>query len=124
LVIVKLIHKSDVYFEVFEPTIREQPMNNDEITQMHHGEIYIYKNQIYLFDGVQWYLANVNDIKEIKSNSTHKQIFIHFLNFDIVLFCNEYTHLVALRDFLYLSQNEPIGENFMLSDKKNLEGTE
>ena len=45
-----------------------------------------------------------------------------FLNYDLILFCKEYTHLVALRDFLYLSQNAPIGENFMLSDNKKMEG--
>ena len=84
---------------------------------MHHGEIYIYLNQIYLFDGNHWYRANIDDIKEIQAIAVQKQILIHFWNFDLILYCKDYSHLMALRDFLYLSQNNDyIMDNFMISE--------
>jgi hypothetical protein len=111
---VNLIHKSDVYFDVVEPTLDEHILISEPRKNMHHGEIYIYQNQIYLYDGRHWYKANISDIKDIKSLANHKQILIKFWNFDLVLTCNEYPHLLALRDFLFLAQKNYIDNNFLI----------
>ncbi len=119
---VNLIHKSDVYFDVFEPILDEQTLINESRKKMHHGEIYIYQNQIYLFDGKNWYKANISDIKDIRSLSNHKQILIKFWNFDLVLTCSEYPHLLALRDFLFLAQKNYIENNFLIPDNEHSGG--
>lgn len=117
-----MIHKTDVYFEVVRQSEDEEQVNGYDMDKMRHGEIYIYQDQIYLFDGKRWYRARVQDIKEIKSLTSQKQILIHFWDFDLVLFCREYTHLMALRDFLFLSQNNPVHDNFLLSEPEPLRG--
>jgi hypothetical protein len=119
---INLIHKSDVYFDVLDPMIVDDDLNTQHRkprTLLHRGEIYIYQNKIFLSDGVRWYKANIKDIKEIKSNSNQKQILIHFLDFDLVLSCEEYSHLLALRDYLFLAQkNYVIDNNLMLKEAK------
>ena len=72
---------------------------------MHHGDFYIYSNQIILHDNDRWFRASIQDIIDIKSVIPKKQIIIHFCNFDLVLFCKDISQLSALRDFLNLSQN-------------------
>jgi hypothetical protein len=69
--------------------------------------------QIFLHDEKRWYKANTTDIKEIKTNVSRKEITIHFRNFDMVLSCKEYAHLMALRDFLFLTQNIPVSQRLM-----------
>jgi len=119
---VNLIHKSDVYFDVTDTEVGELALTGNAVERMHHGEIYIYLDQIYLHEGNRWYKANIKDIKDIKSLASHKQIRIHFLNFDLILFSKDYSHLLALRDFLYLSQINIMANNFMISDLKTLGG--
>jgi hypothetical protein len=85
----------------------------------HYGEIYIYQDFIFLRDGIRWYRAEIKDIKEIKANSNEKYILIHFFNFDLVLSCREYAHLLALRDYLFLAQrNNVISNNLMLKEAR------
>ena len=79
-----LIHKSDVYFDVIEPMVK----NHETIwprERMHHGDIYIYHNEILLFNGQRWYRADIRDIKKIKSLAHNKEILIEFWNFDLIL---------------------------------------
>ena len=117
---VTLIHKTDVFFDVFKPLILKREFNNNYESNrpMHHGEIYIYQNQIYLYNGKNWYRANIKEIKDIKSISNLKKILIHFNNYDLLLFSKDYSHLLALRDYLYLfKEYEELDANFMLDSK-------
>ena len=57
-------------------------------------------------------------IKDIKSISNLKKILIHFNNYDLLLFSKDYSHLLALRDYLYLfKEYEELDANFMLDSK-------
>ena len=116
---IDLIHKSDVYFNVLMPIVTEDSNNICSGGQMHHGDIYIYLNRIYLYADKHWYKANVQDIKGIKTNLPQKQILIQFWNFDIVLCTQKYSHLLALRDFLNLSQNYFLKKNVLLQSSKS-----
>lgn len=119
---VDLVHKSDVYFDVVKTKIRRpEPFERNE-KQLHHGEIYIYLNQIYLYDNKRWFKANIEDIKNIETLLRRKQILIHFLNYDMVLFCKKNSHLMALRDFLKLSHNYFLSNNIIPSKSKVLSG--
>lgn len=100
-----MIHKSDVYFDVVMPMLKQEPLSNYTSGQLHHGDIYIYTNKIYLRDDERWYKADIRDIKDIKTMISRKQILIQFLNYDVVLSSKEYSHLLALRDFLNLAQS-------------------
>jgi hypothetical protein len=102
-----LIHEPDVYFDVIEPEMMDRISVENTDEQLHHGEIYISLCQIFLHDNKRWYKANIQDIKDIKTDLSHKQLIIHFCEFDMVLSCRDHAHLMALRDFLYLSQNIP-----------------
>ncbi len=124
LAYIKIIHKSEVYFDVQRSML--DPDNKPYFTeseQLHRGELYIYKDNIYLFDGVKWYKANVQEIKEIRSSAAQKSILIHFGDFDLLLFSDQYFHLLALRDFLFLTHRTPNYEdNFILSNASGLGG--
>lgn len=100
-----MIHESDIYFDVVEPMVGKYPSGEQMPERMHHGEIYIYLNRMYLHDGKRWYKAKIEDIKDIETVIAQKKILIHFWNYDIVLFCSKYSHLLALRDFLFLLNN-------------------
>ena len=118
LTTVNLIHKSDVDFDVLEPLIDNQSVTIIGKDLMHHGEIFIYQDLIFLFDGARWYKANIQEIKSIKSISQKKQILIQFTDFDLVISCKDYSHLLALRDFLYLTQRNEMADNFLFKEVK------
>jgi arginine/ornithine N-succinyltransferase beta subunit len=118
LTTVNLIHKSDVDFDVVEPIINNQSVTIITKDLMHHGEIFIYQDLIFLFDGAKWFKANIQEIKSIKSDSQNKQILIQFSDFDLVISCKEYSHLLALRDFLYLAQQNEMVDNILLEEVK------
>jgi hypothetical protein len=120
---VRLIHKSDIFFDVLEPMTYNLDLDNEPDDLIHKGEMYIYQKQIYLFNGLNWYKANIDDIKEIKSLTRQKRMLIHFLNYDLLLSCNEYSHLMALRDFLNLYQEvNLIEDDIILSGSETLGG--
>ncbi len=96
---------------------REKP------AEMHHGDIYIYLNQIYLHDKKRWYKADIEDIKNIQTILNRKQLLIRFWNYDILLFCKEYSYLLALRDFLNLSQNYFMSRNYIPMDTRSMGGS-
>ncbi len=89
---------------------------------MHRGEMYIYQNKIYLFNGRNWYKARIDDITEIKSISNQKQILIHFLNYDLMIYSNDYSHLLALRDFLTLFKKREAFDDDPLMDQSDARG--
>lgn len=120
---VKLIHKSDVYFDI-QRTKNDDEKIADEIKEnMQRGEVYIYQDFLFLFDGINWYKARISNIKDITSSTPHKKIHIRFKDFYLVLFSNQFSHLLALRDFLYLSHRTPnIETNIILPETGGLGG--
>ena len=110
---VNLVHKSDVYFDVVKPMVNKLLQGGEPQKVLHHGEIYIYLDRIYLYDTKRWYKASMGDIQEIKPMISQKQLIIRFRNYDMVLSCDKYSHLLALRDFLNLSQNYFKENNYM-----------
>lgn len=110
---VNLIHKSDVYFDVVKPMVNKLMQGREPQKVKHHGEIYIYLDRIYLYDTKRWYKASMGDILDIKPMISQKQLLIRFRNYDMVLSCDKYSHLLALRDFLNLSQNYFKENNYM-----------
>ena len=107
-----MIHKSNVYFDVVVPMLKDDSPSFYPYNQMHHGEIYVFQNKIYLRDDSRWYKANIWDIRDIKTMLPLKLILIRFWNYDMVISCKEHSHLLALRDFLSLSQNYFKSKNF------------
>lgn len=93
-----------MYFDFFEQMVKGKPKPPLANDQMHHGEVYVYMNQILLHDEYRWYKANVNDIQDIKTILRRKQILIRFGYFGIVISCKEISRLLAIRDYLNLSQ--------------------
>jgi hypothetical protein len=118
---INLIHKSDVDFEVFDSMLNEKTKSQSK-PLLHHGEIYIYQKEIFLYDGLKWYKAEIQDIKGIRSMAHDKKILIKFWDFDLMLSCKDYSHLLALRDFLFLAQKNFSIENLMISDDQSVGG--
>jgi hypothetical protein len=91
---------------------------------MNQGEMYIYQDKIYFFNGKNWYKANIYDIKEIKSLTHEKQILIHFINYDLLISCEDFSHLLALRDFInmYHDQNDESFKDGLATSSDRSEG--
>lgn len=119
---INFIHKTDVYFNFFEPKVVKKALMPPLTNQMHHGDFYIYLNQIILHDNDRWFRASIKDIIDIKGIIPKKQIIIHFCNFDLVLFCKDISQLSAIRDFLKLSQNYFVEKNSGYPRAKTLIG--
>ena len=102
---VNIIHKADVFFNFFEPKVISTPLAPPFIERLHHGDMYIYLNQIILRDSNRWFRADIQDISKIETLIPRKQILIRFSNFDMILYCKDISQLLAIRDFLNLSQN-------------------
>jgi hypothetical protein len=125
---VKLIHKSEVYFNFqrpisnYESILIDRDRIKETTDRMHRGEIYIYKNNIYIYDGVRWYKADIKEIKEIKSYATNKLILIQFPDFDLELYSDDFSHLLALRDFLFLSNKIPLFEGNLIQPNPSSNG--
>lgn len=102
---VNMIHKPDVFFNFFEPKVVSSALAPPFTEKLHHGDMYIYLNQLILRDKNRWFRADIQDISIIKTIITRKQILIRFSNFDMILYCKDISQLLAIRDFLNLSQN-------------------
>ena len=108
-----LIHEPDVFFNVCDSVIGHGQHISGPTEQLHQGEIYISLGQIYLHGNRRWYTAKIQDIQEIKTIVTRRQMIIRFWDFTLILSCKKFSHLMALRDFLFLTQNVPTVKNIM-----------
>ncbi len=107
-----LIHKSEVYFNFI--TQKDKGLTNKEQPKseaIQPCDIYIYLNRICLFENGHWFRANIQDIKGIETIIPLRQVIIYFKDYELVITCNDYSQLAALRDYLYLSRN------YLLSNK-------
>jgi hypothetical protein len=124
LVEVTLIHKSDISFNVLRPKSRLEDIQEiyNIKEPMNQGEMYIYQDKIYFYNGENWYRANIYDIREIKSLTHEKQILIHFINYDLLISCDDFSHLLALRDFLNMYQVDKSLEDGLVTKSDRSEG--
>jgi hypothetical protein len=112
---VELVHKSDVYFDLYESRANNN-LNTPKFTQeLHHGDVYIYPNQLILHENGRWLRVKVSDIVEVKTLPNHKQLLIQVCWFDLILYCKEESHLTAISNFLNLIINNPAGQNTIRS---------
>jgi hypothetical protein len=108
-----LIHKADIYFDLLESIDENDGSENINPNQMHHGEVRIYLDQIYLLAGNSIYKTKVSDIQKIQTDIAKRQIRITSWEHTIVLTCGKFSKLLALRDFLNFSQNNFLSKRIM-----------
>lgn len=99
-----VIHEPDVHFDVkfnIEGLLADTTMK----TSTAKGELYVSEGSLYLGHNETWYKMTISDIKEILSVSETKKIELIFNCFSISLFTDDYSHLNALRDILYIVQS-------------------
>jgi hypothetical protein len=109
-----LIHKSEVYFNfITQKETGSKDQEQSEPDGMQPGDIYIYLNQICLYENGHWFRANIGDIKGIETLVPLRQIIIYFSDYELVITCNDYSQLAALRDYLYLSRNYLLSKRIM-----------
>lgn len=102
---VELIHKSDVYFDFFEPDIIKQQLSPRFVRKLRHGNVYIYLQQLLLYDNNRWFKVNMQDISEVRTVTVSNQLILRVGLFDLVLCCKEETQLSAISNFLELSMS-------------------
>lgn len=98
-----MIHKPDIYFDFFKPEMLKVSSFQPLTKQMHHGDVYVYLNQIILHENNRWFKVNIQDILEIKTITNNNQILIRFGYFDLIIYCEDITPLLSIRDLLNLS---------------------
>ena len=108
-----MVYKSDVYFNVIDSMSKENEPRYQPMGQMHHGDIFVSLNSIYLRDNVQCYKANIQDIKKIETITKKKQILIQFWNREMIISCSEYSQLLVLHDLISMSFNNLISKDYM-----------
>ncbi len=112
---VELVHKSDVYFDFCESKVQNHNHTPKFTKNLHHGDVYIYLNQLILHENGRWFRVKVSDIVEVKTLPNHKQLLIHVCWFDLILYCKEESHLSAISNFLNLIINNPVEQKTIRS---------
>jgi hypothetical protein len=68
------------------------------------GKLFLFESQIILGDEDRWYKINVEDITDIVSMLDKQKVSLKFEDFNVVLYCDNYSHLRALRDYIYINK--------------------
>jgi len=68
------------------------------------GKLFLFKTQIILGDEDKWYKINVEDIDDIVSVVDKQKVSLKFDDFNVILYCDNYSHLRALRDYIYINK--------------------
>lgn len=119
-----MIHEPGIYFGFQEPQVTSEPITEPSSAQMLQGDIYIFQNYIYIKNNNRWYTVDIKEIKKIKTQVAQKQLIIYFLDYNLVLFSENYTHLLAIRDFLCLSHRYSLSKDFFNTKSGSLGGSE
>jgi hypothetical protein len=101
----ELIHKSDVYFDFFQPELIKERLSPRFTQQLRHGDVYIYLNQLILHERGRWFRVQVSDIVNIKVIPEDNQIITRVGWFDLVICCGNEGQLLAIKNFLELIRN-------------------
>ncbi len=99
-----VIHESDVHFDVEFHIDGFREEDGPVRTPTKRGELYVSEGNIYIGKNDRWYRIGIEDIKEIMSVTAQKKIELVFDQFKVSLFTDNYSHLNALRDILYIVQ--------------------
>lgn len=99
-----VIHESDVHFDVEFHIDGYREEDGPIRTPTKKGELYVSEGNIYIGKDERWYKIGIADIKDILSVTQQKKIELVFEKFKISLFTDNYSHLNALRDILYIVQ--------------------
>ena len=68
------------------------------------GKFYLFESQIIFGDINRWYKLNIEDIDDIVSISNKQKVMLKFSEFNVLLYCDNYSHLRALRDYIYITK--------------------
>lgn len=68
------------------------------------GKLYLFEFQIIFGDENRWYKLNIEDINDIISMSNKQKVLLKFDDFNVLLYCDNYSHLRALRDYIYINK--------------------
>jgi hypothetical protein len=68
------------------------------------GKLFLFGSQIILGDENRWYKININDLNDIVSVTDKQQVSLKFEDFNVLLYCDNYSHLRALRDYIYINK--------------------
>ena len=68
------------------------------------GKLFLFDSQIILGDEDRWYKIDVDDIDDIVSMVEKQKVSLKFDDFNVVLYCDNYSHLRALRDYIYINK--------------------
>ena len=101
----ELIHKSDVYFDFFQPELIKERLSPRFTHKLRHGDVYIYLNQLILHEHGRWFRVLVSDIVDLKVLPEDNQIIARVGWFDLVICCTEEGQLMAIKNFLELIRN-------------------
>ena len=99
-----VIHESDVHFDVEFHIDGYMEKDGPVRTPTKKGELYVSEGNIYIGKEERWYRIGIKDIKDIMSVTQQKKIELVFDQFRVSLFTDNYSHLNALRDILYIVQ--------------------
>ena len=101
-----VIHEDEVHFGVAYNIDTFGEGGKVFSTPLKSGELYVHKGIIYLGKDERWYKVDIKDIKEFKSQNERKKLELIFESFKVCLYTDEYPHLNALRDILFIVQNK------------------
>ena len=99
-----MIQKDNIDFEVEFSIKGIYGDENYDGVMRTKGRIYVYNSQIIFGDENRWYKLNIEDINEIVAMSNKQKVLLKFDKFNIIIFCENYSHLRALRDYIYLDK--------------------
>jgi hypothetical protein len=99
-----VIHESDVHFDVEFHIDGFLEKDGPVRTPTKKGELYVSEGNIYIGKNDRWYRIGIEDIKDIMSVTAQRKIELVFDQFRVSLFTDNYSHLNALRDILYIVQ--------------------
>jgi hypothetical protein len=68
------------------------------------GKLYLFEHQMIFGDENRWYKLNIEDINDIVSMSNKQKVSLKFEEFNVLLYCDNYSHLRALRDYIYINK--------------------
>lgn len=101
-----VIHENEVHFGVAYNIDHYGDDGQVFSTPLKSGELYVHRGVIYLGIKNRWYTVDIKDIKELKSQNHKKKLELVFDTFKVCLYTDEYSHLNALRDILFIVQNK------------------
>ena len=100
-----VIHEHEVHFGVAYNIDHFDDEGQVFSTPLKSGELYVHQGVIYLGLKDRWYKVDIRDIKEFKSLNKKKKLELVFDSFKVCLYTDQYSHLNALRDILFIVQN-------------------